>query len=670
MDTRSPFPLILALSLLSLTTRGQDTLYYEANWLNARIGPAGNQLTVDTSVFIEVGNVFQGVSTVRQLQYSFLTNPFLKGFVKPDSALVDSFSRILRGRISFTGGNAASFTSSLEGVGTFNVTSIANGLADLMISRAKQELTIAFFNKFQEYAKTHVEFKTLFPTTYSNLLNLLSYNYTQMLQQLRNGFFSDLNQLPFNIEALLELPKYKDFIQRFPEVSIAVQTLEKLQSLENGKENMADLLSDVAGFKQWDSAGPQQYAFKNAGAVIKLAAVLSNSLRSENKDSIWISGKNIAVMLGQKPLTMLYLGLLDQALKQHGVAYYSGANKISVADLLERQKDNILMLQNKIAQFVSLGEKVNDAVTTLNQLKTKKQKPSNADIYNYISVSVDAANFAFSFIQMLDPYFNGMDYLTMISQANNLYKDVYTQQYTQAISDGLDILTSINTLAKDSASDKKVVSQFLDFIQKVKPYALFIANMAEAKDETGVEAALENSILPVGSSSVKKNTQCNLAIQSYLGAFYQPWPPNNLNDPNAWTDKFGVIAPIGIAWTPACGSWRSGGSLSLFGSVFDVGAIVDYKLQVNTPATGSGQATTVSKNYSVQLGQIFSPGLYLVYGFFDNLPLALGIGGQYGPGLSKINGGTAVVSNNPSWRWNAFLAVDLPLFNLVNKNRH
>jgi hypothetical protein len=47
-----------------------------------------------------------------------------------------------------------------------------------------------------------------------------------------------------------------------------------------------------------------------------------------------------------------------------------------------------------------------------------------------------------------------------------------------------------------------------------------------------------------------------------------------------------------------------------------------------------------------------------------NLPLSLGVGAQYGPGLSKIEAGDNTVVTNPSWRWNIFLAVDIPFFTL------
>ncbi|WP_315821431.1 hypothetical protein [Paraflavitalea speifideaquila] len=180
---------------------------------------------------------------------------------------------------------------------------------------------------------------------------------------------------------------------------------------------------------------------------------------------------------------------------------------------------------------------------------------------------------------------------------------------------------------------------------------------------------MSNVILPVGSSTIKKNTHSNFTLQTYLGA-YLSTSNGKTASMGAWSDKFGVTATIGVAWTPGFLSWQEKGCLSLYGTVFDIGAIVDYKLRKDSVPGATGTAsTTVTKDYSVKLGQIFSPGLYLVYGFPGNLPLSLGYGFQYGPGLAKIDGGNNTTVRNPVVRWCFFLAVDLPFFNISNRNR-
>ena len=337
---------------------------------------------------------------------------------------------------------------------------------------------------------------------------------------------------------------------------------------------------------------------------------------------------------------------------------------VDIKTYVNNQVSNILFFQTKISAFLNTAGQLSAALSTVKNAKT----PTNTDISNYIGLSVDAINDVFDIVNFFDPKFNGGDYLSLVSETNNVYKDIYSQQYTQAVGDGIDLLTSVYGLIKQNPTpiDKKdsVLGKFLTFLQKVKPYAVFVANMAEAKSADDVKAALENAVLPVGSSAVKKNTNCNIAIQAYLGG-YLSTSNGNTSTTGSWSDKLGVTGPIGISWTPGFASWQKGGSLSLFAELFDIGAAIDYQLQRDTTAG----TNVVSKSYSIKLGQIVSPGVFVVYGLFDNLPLSVGFGGQYGPGLSKIDAGGNATVVNPSWRWNAFLAVDLPLFNIVNKNR-
>ena len=209
--------------------------------------------------------------------------------------------------------------------------------------------------------------------------------------------------------------------------------------------------------------------------------------------------------------------------------------------------------------------------------------------------------------------------------------------------------------------------KFNGFVAKATKYGLFMANVVDAKTPEEVQSVLENAILPVGSSSIKKNSDFNISIQSYLGAFGRIGSIKRETG-NAWSDRFGVSAPIGISVTPF--GWGKAGSLSVFASLLDLGAIVDYQLRKDSVPTSSGGNTEVlSKDYKIELGQIFSPGAYIVYGFPWNIPLSFGVGTQYGPGLSKIDSDNNTIINNPQWRFNVFLSVDITFFTIKNVSR-
>ncbi len=598
-------------------------------------------------------------------------NPFLKGVFENSSGA--------------SGNDIPKF--SLSSLGGLDVTKYVNAITDIMIKRAKEELTVAFFDRFKQFSKDNPEFQILFPRTTTNLSNLLTYTYPQMLPALRKSFFEDLNNITYHLDDVLELPKYRHLFNNFPEVRVAIKSIRLIHNLQKGSSNPADVIKDFADFKEWDMSASS--TFKNMGSTIKFASIFSESLRNKDTTKIWVESKELNELVSDEVFVKIFMGLLYQQIKNansgSGIKYYFIKNDLTkptdlAVDIIAKQKDNILLFQNKIAEFINLTDKVQDSYDEINKKKSAKEKITNDDVYKYINVSIDVTDYAFSILKIFDENLVADKYLTIARKSNSLYKDIYSNQYTQAVNDAVDILMEVHNLTNENPTTatiarkgielekKTALDALIKFTEKVKPYALFMANIVEAKDEAAVKAALENVILPVGSSSIKKNTLCNISVQTYLGAYWTPKVPSSSQ--STWSDKFGVIAPIGISYTPGFLSWQNGGSLSLFGSLFDLGAIVDYKLKKEPDASSSNpNATVVTKDYSIKLGQIFSPGVYAVYGFPWKLPLSLGFGSQYGPGLSTINADNTTVVGNPYWRWNFFLAVDMPFFTLKHKNK-
>lgn len=567
--------------------------------------------------------------------------------------------------------------SSISGL---DVTNVANGLAALLVERAKQELTIAFFNRLQTFA-AKPEFTLLFPTTANNLKNLVTFSYPQVLPILRNGFFSDLRSLPAHLPGLLDIAPYDKLFANYPELRITIRSLALIAQIQSGASTPADMLDDFAAFPDWQAPGNSQL-MNNLGASVKLAALISHSLRSSKKGQVWVDPSDLKPLLTDTILSRIYLGLLWQI--QHispaPIVFSPG---LPLTDLLDSLKNDVSKAQRlitRINEFIALAGQINTAFKTIEANNKTGTANTNTDYYNYIGVTIDAVDTAFGIVDLFYPNLDAKPYLALARTGNGIYKDIYSQQYTQAISDGLDFLGQLGPLAKNytpppatahltnptPAEKANALETLSDFVNKAKPYVLFMANLAEASSASDVQAALENAILPVGSSSVKKNTHDNLSVQAYLGA-YAVTSHTGSSATGMWADDFGVTAPIGISYTPGFASRGRWGALSLFLEVFDLGAIVDYDLRTDTVTNGSGTPTTaISKNYSVKLGQILSPGAYVVYGAAGNLPLALGFGGQYGPGLSSINTSGQTTVANPSWRWNFFLTVDLPLFNIWN----
>ena len=223
--------------------------------------------------------------------------------------------------------------------------------------------------------------------------------------------------------------------------------------------------------------------------------------------------------------------------------------------------------------------------------------------------------------------------------------------------------------------------EFDNTIKFIRKYGVFIANVVEAENAEEVEAVIENAVLPVGSASIKKSSKFNISVQSFLGAAVNTGEDKGLN--RAWDNSVSVTAPIGVSFNHGIhfkSQKQNFGSIGVFVSLFDLGAIVDYELKADTTVTTATNnidtvtsTTTTTQiteksDYKIELGQIFSPGIYATYGLPFNLPIAASFGIQYGPGLIKIKDGNPNLGK-PSWRCVATFTVDIPLFTLANNER-
>lgn len=640
--------------MLPICSVAQRIAYYDALYLKKLADINGGKFPIiDESR--TVLKYYFGALHDEPLRLAIDSNIFLKPYFK-------------RSGVSAGDKNLGSIPNLIGGsLGSVDITAIANGLATIMIKRAKQELTVAFFDRFVKYSEKNPEFNTLFPVTTKNLTQLITYKYPQMLPTLRDGFYEDLKQISLHIDDMIDLPKYRILLNDLPQIRMAIHTLRIANDLETGASNAADVIKQLASFRELDAVLPANSPLFNIKGAIKTAALFSESIRSD--DNVWIGGDEFKKLLSNDTLFSIYLGLTRQLAKTQDISFVDKGGVITqLYKLID--SSSFFMNQQMLQELSSLGGKVNHSVADIN-LKKNNGHLSNEDYYNYINVSLDVIDY---FFRITKPYRSDVlpdTYLQLARDGNSLYRDIYTTHYTQGANDVLNILSGIAALTGEAKSYKNAKDSINKFVEKVKPYALFMGNMVDAKGEEEVSAVLENVILPVGSSSIKKFTKNNLSVQSYLGAYM-----SSSNSGNAikgtWSDKFGVTATIGISYTPGCLSWGNRGAVSIYGVILDISAIVDYKLKTDSvPTASGGNAPVIKKNYQVQLGQIFSPGVYLTYGFFAKLPLSIGFGGQYGPGLSKIKTDESVaVMTNPSWRWNLFLAVDLPFFTLLNTSKN
>jgi hypothetical protein len=233
----------------------------------------------------------------------------------------------------------------------------------------------------------------------------------------------------------------------------------------------------------------------------------------------------------------------------------------------------------------------------------------------------------------------------------DVYLDVNQQNYSAAIVHSRTIFDTLFFNMKNAETDAPVGQKFMD-------YGIFMAAIATAKSPDEVQDVIEATVLPVGSSSIKSYSSFHISINSYVGVFGGHEWIKGVSDTKPFNTA-GICAPIGIAVSTRLGKKIPAkviGSFSLFLTAIDLGALTSYRF-------GDSETSTIPE---ITLENIIAPGGYIVLGRIGNTPLSLGVGYQFGPQLRKVTKDAIETIENSS-RVTAFLAVDIPFFNIYTR---
>jgi hypothetical protein len=531
-------------------------------------------------------------------------------------------------------------------LGGIDVTNFSKGLSMFLIERAKEELNLAFFQKFKIFfdEKKNAAIRTLFPNTTETIGSLLAYQYPQMLPALQKAFQSDMEALPNNIINLLILPEYFSQVEKFPELLVIFKLFEELKQLTVlSPPELFNSLPKISQFgkPEFDTLPGVQ----NLYTVLKLTEIISNSVRTEKDSSdstkYWVSSKDFyQKILMDSIAKKIYLGLVYQQIRNEKLKI----NGKLIVDFIEKPnvKQEIYWFDNFLSKALVQFDIITSISLDIKKKLTDKEKPSLADYSGYVNNTLDLAEFGIEIARHFNSNINQhIKLISIVKNGNELFEYTYNKNFSLGINSALTLLDTIN----NSLKEKKIKFLNPNLMAGMYKYGRFIGNVASAESPEDVKSAISAIALPSGSSSIKKYQRWNLTVNAYLGATYKLGGKDNTTS-RTWNNPINITAPIGLnlSFIPM----EKYGSFSLFASLIDIGAIVDYQLT---------DSTKKSFEQKIYLGNIISPGAYLVYGFWGNMPLSLSIGGQYGPGLTKI--GDSI--KNPTWRWNVSLTVDIPM---------
>lgn len=631
--------IIMALSLCAFFSAKSQVAYYDAIELKRIFSaPALNNDTYEEASRILARYLPAGSmdSTADQVRLRYLTNPFLQ--TVPEAAKYFSFQ-------------SSNFSGALGGIvskiGNLDVTSFADGLAKFLIKRAKEELFITFFSKLQDSTK-YPEFKIIFPATKLLVDNFKAWEYSNVINTIREAFDKDLKELLANLSNIKMLnsatcncdekaKKRIDALTVFLATENGHMLLAAFQ-IGNGfiaGRKLPDVFHTITGSDYLGGIPNASTTFTNS---MRLFDMVSFSLRSNEFGKNYVSKENIAALFNDASTRNIYAGLLFQQITGNGVSF-TGIDWAAVLKIAD-----VGGLKLFITNFIDKSEDIALAIKNLDEARKKGE----ADITSYQAAIFEAANQFLSVatnIELIHPSLHFPATLQKVfsegAKTLEIVHDIAVRNYNAAIISTLQFLSKY--LNKPGE-----ISGFNEFFVK---YGSFAANIVQSKNSDDVEKAIEAMVLPAGSASIKKKMNFSIALNGYLGGFY-----GNEYLAEKKTNRWGVIAgmyaPIGVTFSKSMGE----SSVSGFISLIDIGAVASYRLKDDSTASLP----------EIKLQNIISPGLGIIYGF-PKIPLSVGYTYQFGPALREINGTDKTVSNQLNRRWQFFLAVDIPLMNFYTK---
>ncbi len=526
---------------------------------------------------------------------------------------------ILNGEMTLESAGALGALSGID------VTKYVQAFADFLSDHIKAELTIAFIEKFREKLQNTPEFAYLLPKTIQVLNTGNVFDFQSFGATCKTAFAEDLEQLAENFERMVySLETYKKFRDTDP-LLLSMSTYYAIK-MSGEKYHPADILEFIDG--KYGYNGSHAVATRR---VVSLLNLLSKNLKSTSSNE-WINKKDISVV--HPFIVHLFFGLVYEQNKALFDQKIPGASHGKTLKELLQSKAS-----EKILQFVTIASNIESRIASFNDKESQTEGAAGqADVLEY-------------FLSNADDLFHLMEFgLSVISAgepSSGYYKAKGLVQNSIAVAKGIKSnnvgQVSVNTLALIQQVTGKTSTDAT--IQQLTHYVNFITDMVNADSAPQIKQVLQNYAAPVRSYRVIRGSSRAISLSAFPGIYVgrESVDRDNTNG----SGIFGVTAPIGFAigWGGAKKT-----SFSLFLPLVDIGAALTYRWNTKTDDLPQ----------QVLLGQIFSPGLFGVWGI-KNSPLAIKFGTQYLPKLRMIKDGANQIEAN-TWHTSLSLAVDIPVF--------
>jgi hypothetical protein len=627
--------------LLAVPAAAQNgNIYDDANTLwNSLKDPAANKKDVVIAILKDYfkDNTIDATNAAQKVA----SNPFLSGYAAKIATLM-----ALAGAPADvpTGAGSAFFGS--------NVTNLAQGAANFLVERGKEEISMAFFQRMKDEFDKYPELKYVLPITSGIVYKIENHNLLTLVQELRDAMRKDLMNAPSNILSMrdldpqIECSNFSDAAKKTAcvkrmkavkdlldatkaNIPVSIVALVTAQSMIGG-DNINVTLNKVATDKDLCSKNGEEVSY------LKFVAILLESLRtSKESGALFIETNEISKLINDTDLFKILIGLTYEKYRKlpcyKDISIASQNLESLLGKILKTEIDirsALNSIDNVNASFKLVRRQILAATTISSTTYTSLLSNSISIVTNTVKAIANDPNIPETKeYQML---------LKNVAIASDFSIDIQQQNYSGIFNDLIRVIETNDMIADTNTKDKLI------------KYLAFASNLASASTSEEVEQAINSVALPPGSFSVKQKSDWNISLNGYIGYC---WDMSQGSAPNAQ----GIYAPIGFAFSKGLGK-KNGGALTAFFSVIDLGAMASY--QLNTTATDT-------LKQEVRLESIVSPSAQLIFAV-PKLPLSICAGWRKTPKL-VYEGQKSFSVFDSREVFSVSILIDIPIFNLWSK---
>lgn len=525
---------------------------------------------------------------------------------------------------------------------------VTDALAQFLVKRTKEELTLAFFDQFRKKLEASNEFQTLLPNTNFLLQTQKDvFRIPSMGTVWVESFQSDIqNLIPSLDRLLLTDPNYQPLLKQ-PNVQ-AFQLAFNLVDLTRKGEAPLNILSMLQKRVQ------NNYEIGGIHETLDLLHILGQELQSCNPENsgYLLTAQDLRPMSPKQKA--YFISLLFRKKQTSLLPLFGDFPSDNYLTILE---ENQFEFFNMLVQFSQLLKNLEVAGQQYNIAGEEdyniEYRDKSFEKITKKAISLLEFSFRLKYFSNPNAYFRSdlyKKYYPTILNTINALGHIERQEYGIFLINLAQILQPIID-KKITPTPTEASKQSAKFVQDFLFYGGFMVDVLSALDAETISGIIQQYALPVGSYRMKRRAHFSMDINAYPGLYMGI--ESGLNNTLTGDGVAGVTAPIGLTTSWGNFKEKEGRSFSLFFPVIDIGAAFSYRW-------GNRFGGFPDK---LRWRQILSPGVHAVYGFKE-LPISLMVGAQFMPELRGISeNGFDTETGRSVWRFGVSGVVDIPLFN-------